>query len=52
MKSLQESLIKSYDTNKLISIIYKRYPDIEYNYNKSKSKEFVFSIYFNELATH
>lgn len=48
MKSLKESLIKSYDTNKLISIIYKRYPDIEYNYNKSKSKEFVFSIYFNK----
>lgn len=47
MKSLKESLIKSYDTNKLISIIYKKYNDIEYNYNKSKSKEYLFTIYFN-----
>ena len=35
MKSLnyhiEESLIKSYDNNKLISIIYNKYPDIQYN---------------------
>ena len=41
---IEESLIKSYDTNKLISIIYKKYPDIQYNFNKLKSKEFLFVI--------
>ena len=48
MKSLKESLIKSYDTNKLISIIHKKYNNIEYNYNKSKSKEHLFTLYFKD----
>ena len=43
---IDESLIKSYDTEKLISVIYKKYPNITYNYNKSKSKEYIFTIYF------
>ena len=49
---IEESLIKSYDTNKLISIIYKKYPDIQYNFNKSKSKEFLFVIYFNKRSDY
>ena len=49
---IEESLIKSYDTNKLISIIYKKYPDIQYNFNKSKSKEFLFVIYFNKKSDY
>lgn len=44
---IKESLIKSYDTNKLISVIYKKYHNIEYDYNQSKSNEFLFTIYFN-----
>jgi len=44
---IQESLIKSYNTEKLISVIYKKYPNITYSYNKSKSKEFLFTIYFD-----
>lgn len=43
---IDESLVKSYDTEKLISVIYKKYPNITYNYYKSKSKEFIFTIYF------
>lgn len=38
---IKESLIKSYDTNKLISVIYKKYHNIEYDYNQSKSNEFL-----------
>lgn len=34
---IKESLIKSYDINKLISVIYKKYHNIEYDYNQSKS---------------
>ena len=45
---IKESLIKSYDTNKLISVIYKKYHNIEYDYNQSKSNEFLFTIYFND----
>lgn len=45
---IKESLVKSYDTNKLISVIYKKYPNIEYDYNQSKSNEFLFTIYFND----
>ena len=45
---LKESLIKSYDTNKLISIIRKKYPNTDYSYNNSKSKEYLFIIYFND----
>lgn len=47
-KHIEESFIKSYDTNKLISIIYKKYQNIEYDYNDSKSKEYLFTIYFND----
>ena len=36
------------DTNKLISVIYKKYPNIEYDYNQSKLNEFLFTIYFND----
>ena len=45
---IKESLIKSYDNNKLISVIYKKYHNIEYDYNQSKSSEFLFTIYFND----
>ena len=45
---IKESLIKSYDNNKLISVIYKKYHNIEYDYNQYKSSEFLFTIYFND----
>ena len=45
---IKESLIKSYDINKLISVIYKKYHNIEYDYNQYKSNEFLFTIYFND----
>ena len=47
MKTLKESLIKSYDTNKLIDKIKKRYNDIEVTLNPSKSDESLFRIKFN-----
>ena len=47
MKTLKESLIKSYDTSKLIDKIKKRYNDIKVALNPSKSEESLFRILFN-----
>jgi len=47
MKNLKESLIKSYDTNKLINIIEKKYKDIRISLYPSKSNESLFYIEFN-----
>jgi len=51
MKSLknkiEESLIKSYDTNKLIEKIEKKYKDIDVSIYPSKSNESLFKIIFN-----
>lgn len=43
---LDEALTRSYNTNKLIEKIFKRYPNTEYYKNNSKSKEYYFSIQF------
>ena len=45
---IEESLIKSYDTNKLIDKIKNRYKDIEVSLYPSKSNESLFSIEFND----
>lgn len=45
---IEESLIKSYDTNKLIDKIKNRYKDIEVSLYPSKSDESLFTITFND----
>ena len=45
---IEESLIKSYDTNKLIDKIKNKYKDIEVLLYPSKSNESLFSISFND----
>lgn len=45
---IEESLIKSYDTNKLIDKIKNRYKDIEVSLYPSKLNESLFSIEFND----
>ena len=45
---IKESLIKSYDTNKLINKIENKYKNININLYPSKSKESLFKIEFND----
>lgn len=52
MKALKESLIKSYDTNKLIDKIKNKYKDIETILYPSKSNESLFSIKFNNKESY
>jgi len=47
MKSLKESLIKSYDTNKLCDKIEKKYNNIDISFEPSKSDESMFKISFS-----